>query len=90
MCIAVQHHRFALAALLPALSTQNQSLAKHNRKPTQAIENKHQHPESIASFCRVFCRHQAKRAVPKRDLGDVCNQKLRASNIPWNAYHICS
>ena len=35
-----------------------QSLAKHNRKPPQLIENKHQRPKSIASFCRVFrdCR----------------------------------
>src|SRR5277367_3318345 len=32
----------------------NQSLAKHNRKPMQLIENKHQRSKSIASFCRVF------------------------------------
>jgi hypothetical protein len=31
-----------------------QSLAKHNRKPSQIIENNHQRPKSIASFCRVF------------------------------------
>jgi len=31
-----------------------QSLAKHNRKPVQLAENKHQRPESIASFCRNF------------------------------------
>src|SRR5579863_3568432 len=30
----------------------NQSLAKHNRKPTQLTENNHQRPKSIASFCR--------------------------------------
>jgi hypothetical protein len=32
----------------------NQSLAKHNRKPIQLIENKQQQLKSIASFCRVF------------------------------------
>jgi len=32
----------------------NQSLAKHNRKPSQLIENNHQRPKSIASFCRHF------------------------------------
>jgi hypothetical protein len=31
-----------------------QSLAKHNRKPIQLIENKQQQLKSIASFCRVF------------------------------------
>ena len=31
-----------------------QSLAKHNRKPTQLTENNQQRPKSIASFCRVF------------------------------------
>jgi hypothetical protein len=36
------------------LPTANQSLAKHNRKASQIIENKQQRPESIASFCRVF------------------------------------
>src|SRR5277367_758225 len=34
--------------------TPNQSLAKHNRKPPQLTENNHQHPKSIASFCRVL------------------------------------
>jgi hypothetical protein len=34
--------------------TANQSLAKQNRKSSQLIENNHQHPKSIASFCRVF------------------------------------
>jgi hypothetical protein len=33
----------------------NQSLAKHNRKPSQIIENNHQRPKSIASFCRILC-----------------------------------
>jgi hypothetical protein len=32
----------------------NQSLAKHNRKPAQLAENKHQRPKSIAGFCRNF------------------------------------
>jgi len=32
----------------------NQSLAKHNRKPTQMTENKQQRSKSIASFCRAF------------------------------------
>jgi NADH-quinone oxidoreductase subunit I len=41
---------------LPArfLRTPNQSLAKHNRKPPQLIENNDQRPKSIASFCRAF------------------------------------
>jgi hypothetical protein len=60
MCIAAQPHTSALAALLPVRSTQNQSLAKHNRKLMQVIENKHQRYESIASFCRVFSNCQAK------------------------------
>jgi hypothetical protein len=44
----------------------NQSLAKHNRKPSQLIENNHQRPKSIASFCRVFCNRngQVKSARP--------------------------
>ena len=32
----------------------NQSLAKHNRKPRQLTENKHQRSKSIASFCRTL------------------------------------
>jgi hypothetical protein len=32
----------------------NQSLANHNRKPFQLIENKQERLKSIASFCRVF------------------------------------
>jgi hypothetical protein len=35
-----------------APSSPNQSLAKHNRKPAQLPENKHQRSISIASFCR--------------------------------------
>jgi len=34
-----------------------QSLAKHNRKPSQIIENNRQRPKSIASFCRVLCAY---------------------------------
>ena len=37
-----------------ASSSPNQSLAKHNRKPSQLTENKHQRSKSIASFCRDF------------------------------------
>ena len=44
--------------------TQNQSLAKHNRKPSQLIENNHQHPKSIASFCRVFLDYSPPRNSP--------------------------
>jgi hypothetical protein len=36
------------AATPPA---RNESLAKHNRKPAQLTENKHQRAKSIASFC---------------------------------------
>jgi hypothetical protein len=32
----------------------NQSLAKHNRKPLQLLENKQRQFKSIASFCHVF------------------------------------
>jgi hypothetical protein len=35
-----------------AAPSPNQSLAKHNRKPSQLTENKHQRSKSIASFCR--------------------------------------
>ena len=38
----------------PVPPTAIQSLAKHNRKPSQLAENNHQHPKSIASFCRLF------------------------------------
>jgi len=37
----------------------NQSLAKHNRKPRQAIENKRPQPKSIAGFCRLFLDYGA-------------------------------
>jgi hypothetical protein len=36
----------------------NQSIAKHNRKPAQLAENKHQRPKSIASFCRCVAVSQ--------------------------------
>jgi hypothetical protein len=32
----------------------NQLLARHNRKPSQLIDNNHHRPKSIASFSRVF------------------------------------
>ncbi len=48
----------------------NQSLAKHNRKPTQMIENKQPRRKSIASFCRVFCDYK----------GQGVQQKLAATD----------
>src|SRR5579863_529594 len=45
---------------------QNQSLAKHNRKPSQLIENNHQRPKSIASFCRVFCDYSGNRGQERQ------------------------
>jgi len=57
-----------------------QSLAKHNRKPSQVIENKQQRPRSIASFCRVFCYCQGKGAGPaERDRHCTRSQILIAS-----------
>ena len=47
-------------------SSRNQSLAKHNRKPSQLTENKHHEPKSIASSCRVFCRYAARRPTFSR------------------------
>jgi hypothetical protein len=44
--------------------TQNQSPAKHNRKPSQVAENNQQRPKSIASFCRVFLDFGPRRNVP--------------------------
>ena len=35
----------------------NQSLAKHNRKPPQLLENKQRQFKSIARFCHVFRGH---------------------------------
>ena len=43
------HHSSPAVRRLP-----NQSLAKHNRKPIQLIENKQRQLKSIASFCRLF------------------------------------
>jgi len=40
----------AHSAHLSVTPTANQSLAKHNRKPSQLAENKHQRPNSIATF----------------------------------------
>ena len=53
----VRTQAFTLPARL--LPTANQSLAKHNRKPSQLIENNHQHPKSIASFCHLFLDYAA-------------------------------
>jgi hypothetical protein len=44
--------------------TQNQSLAKHNRKSSQLAENNHRRPKSIASFCRVFPKFAPPRNSP--------------------------
>ena len=72
------------------LPTAIQSLARHNRKSSQIIENNHQRSKSIASFCRVFldcrCRwpslshHPDKRVrifkVPTRSPLSLSNRKL--------------
>jgi len=54
----------------------NQSLAKHNRKPIQLIENKQQRLKSIASFCRVFRGYTAIFQAPRN-----------RHRIPRNATH---
>ena len=46
------HAARASAPRVAAPPSPNQSLAKHNRKPVQLAENKHQRSKSIASFCR--------------------------------------
>jgi hypothetical protein len=43
----------ASAPRATARPSPNQSLAKHNRKPMQTTENKHQRSKSIASICRI-------------------------------------
>jgi hypothetical protein len=45
-------HGSLIARHAPA--SRNHSLANHNRKPFQLIENKQERLKSIASFCRVF------------------------------------
>jgi hypothetical protein len=45
----------------------NQSLAKHNRKPSQIIEKKQQRLKSIASFCRVFYNPNGRSKGPQRE-----------------------
>ncbi len=66
------------------LPTPNQSLAKQNRKPSQLIENNHQHPKSIASFCRLFLDYAASQPInsPARkarvEAGGVTRRALRA------------
>ncbi len=44
----------------------SQSLAKHNRKPSQLIENNHQRQRSIASFCRVYCEYSGRPGLSRR------------------------
>jgi hypothetical protein len=48
------HVACASAPRTPSPPSAIQSLAKYNRKPSQAIENKHQRPKPIASFCRLL------------------------------------
>ena len=61
----VTHHSplVASSSSLAAHHFLNQSLAKRNRKPAQLIENNHQGPKSMASFCRLF---DPRRALPHR------------------------
>ena len=49
------HAARASNASAPAPPSPIQSLAKHNRKPSQLAENNHQRPKSIASFSPLFC-----------------------------------
>jgi hypothetical protein len=60
------------------LRTVNQSLAKHNRKPTQIMENNHQQPKSIASFCRVFRAYSGGRPTLSRHP----NERVRMFSVP--------
>ena len=63
------------SAHLSVTPTANQSLAKHNRKPSQMTENKQQQPKSIASFCRVVRDYQAKGArLPLGQTGGSCTR----------------
>jgi hypothetical protein len=67
-------HGSLIAALGRSLITRhcpNQSLAKHNRKPLQVVENNQQRSKSIASFCRVFHPRSARRANTTRVLIDA-------------------
>lgn len=43
-----------------------QSLAKHNRRPSQIVENNHQRSKSIASFSRVFRVYSSARSAFSR------------------------
>jgi len=62
--VAGHGSRITRHSLLATYHCSNQSLAIHNRKPSQIIENNHQRPKSIASFCRGFCNHSAKTKGP--------------------------
>ena len=70
--ITIHQSRIAGASLshrssLATLHCPNRSLAKHNRKPMQIIENNQQRSKSISSFCRVFYAWRGKAArSPKR------------------------
>jgi hypothetical protein len=54
--------RFTRHLPLSTRNRPNQSLAKHNRKPLQIIENNQRRCKSIASFCRVFHARSERRA----------------------------
>ena len=69
------------SAHLSVTPTANQSLAKHNRKPSQMIEDKQQRPKSIASFCRVFRDCQGKGAQLK--LAATKSKPWRALDSRW-------
>jgi len=60
-------HESRFTRRFPLLSGRcsNQSLAKHNRKPSQLIENNHHRPKSIASFCRVFLDRPRSKPAPE-------------------------
>jgi hypothetical protein len=68
---------------LPArfFRTPNQSLAKHNRKSSQIIENNHQRPKSIASFCRVFCDYGGNGAQQRQGGSRIYPTKSKATAI---------
>jgi hypothetical protein len=77
---------------LPTRYLRNQSLAKHNRKPIQLVENKKQYPKSIANFgpllamraaspCRRIANRQPRNA--HRSISNRNRPGFRNSAIPW-------
>jgi hypothetical protein len=71
----VRTQAFTLPARL--LPTANQSLAKHNRKPSQLIENNHPRPKSIASFCRVLSPAARSKSDPSEGGRSVADEEVR-------------